>query len=415
VTLAKRRQRILLLLAGIGFGLRLVLRLSRGEADFLQNGYTFNLSVAQSVLDGNGFCWMSGGSCAARMPVYPLLIGPFLWSGSTYPGLVVLEAAAGAAMVWVAWRLGVELFDARAGLLAAAMAALSPYALVHDTALQDTVIVNLLVGLGVALLLRARRTSSGALFFAGGVVVSLAVLTSARIAYVLPIAWIWTAVCCGDSWARRLQYAPLVGCPILVLVGGWMVRNSRLIGSPVLSTQAGTDLWAANNPWTFDHIPRESIDRSMADALSRLSPEQQAALDAARSNELASSRVFAEWAFDYMKTHRAETLAGNLRKMWVVVSAELSPARGRLTQAGYAVLYGTVHLLAIVALWRSRSDPARHSMIWAFLFAFSATTAIYWAHTSHKSVIDVFLFVYAAGALTQWTTRASHTTTTPIT
>jgi hypothetical protein len=67
------------------------------------------------------------------------MLAPFVSSG-WFPGVATCRRL-GAAMVWLTWRLGRELFDARAGLLAAAMTAFNPYALIHDTA-PDTVLVS---------------------------------------------------------------------------------------------------------------------------------------------------------------------------------------------------------------------------------------------------------------------------------
>jgi hypothetical protein len=50
----------------------------------------------------------------------------------------VIEAALGASMVWLAWNIGLELTDDNAAVIAAAGVALNPYAIVHDTALQET-------------------------------------------------------------------------------------------------------------------------------------------------------------------------------------------------------------------------------------------------------------------------------------
>ncbi|MBF8292581.1 MAG: hypothetical protein HW392_1408, partial [Steroidobacteraceae bacterium] len=302
------------LLVAAAFGLRLMIRLPRGESSFLENGYTFYLGLSTTFLRGGGFCSAPGEGCASRMPVYPLLISPFLSSGWIYPGLVVLQAAIGTAMVWVAWKLGLELFNARTGLLAAGMTAFSPYAVVHDTALQETVLVNAFLALGVALLIWASRVSSGRLFAAGGATLALAVLTSARIGFVLPIAIAWTTLCAGRSWKRRVRDAVLVALPIAVLVGGWMVRNWSLTGAPVLTTEAGSNLWFANSPWTFSHFPRGSIDRSSVEAIEHLTAQQVTALETAGSNEIAVSRLWATWAFEYVKTHPIETMQRALEK-----------------------------------------------------------------------------------------------------
>lgn len=400
---------ILVVLLTIAFGLRLLVRLPRDESSFLEDGYTFYLDMARTFLDGSGFCWEPAYRCADRMPVYPLLISPFLSSGWMYPGLAIVQAAVGASMVWLAWRLGLELFNARAGLLAAAMAALGPYAVVHDTALQDTVVVNVLIALGVAVLLSAARTSSLGLFVSAGATFALAVLTSARIGFVVPIAVAWTALCAGRSWDKRLRHAGFLVLPIAVLVGGWMVRNWQITGWPVLSTQAGTDLWAANSPWTFAHFPRRSIDLSMVEAMTHLTPRQAVALDSAGSDEVAASRLMALWAVEHMKAHPLETLFGGARKVWVVVSAQLSPARGSLAQTGYTIVYGTLHLLALAGLWQARANWRPQALVLAIVLSFLAMTAVYWAHTSHKSVLDIFLFVYAGAALSHFVARRTDT------
>ena len=387
----------------LAFALRLVVRLARGEAIFLDQGYTFYLSIARTLVAGGGFCSAPGGDCVTRMPAYPLMLASFVSSGWVYPGVAIVQAALGAAMVWLTWRLGRELFDARAGLLAAAMTAFNPYALIHDTALQDTILVNAFLLLGVTLLLSNARPQ-GRRLVGGGMAFAVAVLASGRVGFILPVAILWAALCVGGDWRSRLCYAALVLLPALVLVGGWMVRNWRITGVPVVNTQVGYALWVGNNPWTFSHFPIRSIDLSAAEAWAHLPPDRRAALSAAHS-ELAFSQISAAMAVDHIRTHPMETLWGAVRKIFVVLSAQLSPARDALTQAGYALVYGSVRLLALFGFWQSRTDWRRHSLIWGLLLGFLATTAIYWSHTSHTSVIDAILFVYAGAALSHFAAR----------
>jgi 4-amino-4-deoxy-L-arabinose transferase-like glycosyltransferase len=395
--------RVLVLLVVAGFGLRLLLRLPAGESSFLDNGYTFYTDIARTFLEGHGFCGSPGEWCAGRMPIYPLLISPLLAAGWVFPGLIVVQAAIGGGMTWIAWRLGLELFDTRTGLLAAGMTAFSPYAMVHDTALQETVLLNALLALGVALLLQASRSSSGRLFAAAGLALALAVLTSARVGLVLPVALAWTAVGTGRTWKRCVRDAVLLALPIALLVGGWMIRNWTFADAPALSTETGESLWYANNPWTFSHFPHESIDLSASESLEHLTQQQASARETIDGkDEAAVSRLMTTWAFDYVRTHPVDTIVGSVYKVWVVVSAQLSPSRGRLTQTGYLALYGTIHFLALIGLWRFRANWRRQALVWLVLWSFLLTTAVFWAHTSHKSVIDIFLFVYAGGVLSWW-------------
>src|SRR4249920_3082028 len=97
-----------------------------GEADFLENGYSFYLRMARTFLDGHGLCPAPGLQCAARVPGYPLLLAPFEAAGWVYPGLVLVQAALGTGTAWFAWAIGRQLFDARAGLIAAGLTAFNP-------------------------------------------------------------------------------------------------------------------------------------------------------------------------------------------------------------------------------------------------------------------------------------------------
>ena len=58
-----------------------------------------------------------------------------------------------------------------------------------------------------------------------------------------------------------------------------------------------------------------------------------------------------------------------------------------------------VHLLAAVGLWRVRRRWREHLVVGVVFLAFALTTAVFWAHTSHKSYLDVFLFVYASAGV----------------
>ena len=146
--------------------------------------------TAEHFVRGEGLCF-TAGDCALRPPLYPLLLAPFVAAGSLYPWAVVLQAVIGAALVWIAFRLGSLIDNPSAGLVAAVLTAFSPYAIVHDTALQESVLVNLLIALGVLWLVQARDVSRDGLALAGGTAIGLAILTTTRVALFLPWAIVW--------------------------------------------------------------------------------------------------------------------------------------------------------------------------------------------------------------------------------
>ena len=280
------------------------------------------------------------------------------------------------------------------------MAAFNPYALIHDTALQETALFNLLMALSVWLLLRLRRPRAGLAALGAGIAVALATLTTARIAFFVPCAVLCAGMAPGLTRPARMRRAVLVALPVLILAGGWTVRNWRLLGAPVLTTETGQSLWEANNEWTFSNFPVRSIDLSKGEAYRHLTPEQLDELGK-QGDEIAGDRLLLRWGIEYISAHPVKTVWNGIRKVWVAASGQLSPARDRVRQAGYGLVFACVHLLAAAGLWGSRSQWKVHVPVYFLFLSFAITTAVFWAHTSHKSYLDAVLFVYAASAVTK--------------
>jgi 4-amino-4-deoxy-L-arabinose transferase-like glycosyltransferase len=391
------RRGWLIAIVVIGIVMRTVIRLASGEAAFLTNGYSFYLAIAENLVAGNGFCYAPEESCALRMPLYPLVLAPLAAVDIVYPAIVIVQALLGGLLAWIAWWLGRELFSDRVGAIAAIATALNPYAVLHDTALQDTALLNFLVAGSIALLLRAARANTAASWLAAGLVLALAVLTSARIVLFVPLAIVWASAAARGPWPARLKTAMLMTLPIVVLLGGWMVRNWRVAGAPVLTTEGGEALYFGNSSLTFRHFPERSIDLT-AGEIERLPAGEQRMLASLAGQDVALDRLYRRLALDYIAANPTATTVGAICKLWVTASAELSPAREPFIQWGYRAVFVPLHLLAIIGAWQARGRG--HWLIGACLLAFALTTAAFWAHTSHKSYLDPLIFVYAsAGAV----------------
>jgi len=236
---------------------------------------------------------------------------------------------------------------------------------------------------------------------AAGLGLALAVLTTARIALFVPLALLWVGLVGAPTLALRGRRVLLVALPVVLLVGGWIVRNWVVVGAPVLTTESGESFWGANNEWTFDYLPDRSIDLAVVKSYEALSPERQRALNGLEDHEVARDRLVAGWGWEYIHAHPALTLWRAGRKLWSAASGRLSPSEGRsrLELTGYSLVFLPVHLLAAIGLWRARRQGSEHLLVAFVLLGFAVTTATFWAHTSHKSYLDVFLFIYAAAAL----------------
>jgi hypothetical protein len=356
-------RRAILWLAALGFVLRLGVRLHSGAADFWVNGYTFFFDLARRIL--------AGVLPDYRMPLYPLLLAVVTWGRQAFLPVVVVQSLIGAGTAWCAGLLAAEMFGSGAAVIAAGIAALYPYYVVHDTALQETSLFTLLTLVAVILL---RRGSAWA-----GLALGAAVLTRATLApfAALAVAWnLWTRT--GKPFHRLA----LVCCVAPALLALAAFRG-----------ETGLELWNGNNPLTFSHYPRESSDLSKAAALDALTPaERDAATDA----------WFAHRAVAYMRDHPWLTVGNGFRKIGAAFGWLPSPRRGFWPDLVYALSYGPVILLGLYGMWMKRKDLRDDMVIYLGFVSFLLVTAVFFGHTSHRAHLDVYWIVFAAGALSRY-------------
>jgi hypothetical protein len=222
-------------------------------------------------------------------------------------------------------------------------------------------------------------------------------MTSARLVVFVPLAIGWGVAAVAPR--RRLRTALALSLPVIVLAGGWMIRNWRLTGAPVLTMEGGEALYFGNSPLTFMYFPEESIDL-VAGEIEHLPPEAQAVLEPLGADDPARDRIYRQWAIAYARSHPLDVAWGGIRKLWVVVSAQLSPERGALVQWGYRLTFLALHVLAMVGAVKARGRG--HVLAALMVAAFAVTTAVFWAHTSHKSYLDALTFIYAAAGVRAW-------------
>ncbi len=409
----------LLATAAAALLLRIVARLLSGEADFWQNGYTFLFELARNVAAGNGYAFDNQPPTMARVPVYPLFLAAVTSGRQAFLALVIAHSLVGAATVVCVGLLTAELFGrsgagtasgaagTNAALIAAAIAGIYPYYVVHDTALQDTALFTLLSLISVLLLRRARRSMSGRIAAAAGLVLAAAVLTRSTIAPFAVVAplWLYAARSRGSQSSRetslteRARAALLCAATLVLGVAPWLVRSYVIAGTPVLESDTGARLWDGNSPFTFSRYPEESIDLSKAAAIEALTANELAELGAAGSDEVAVDPWFLHHALAFMRAHPWLTIANGLRKIGAAFSILPSPRRSFWPTLAYSLSYGPVMVLGLfgmIASWRSWRE---HSLIYWLFGSFALLTAVVFGHTSHRVFLDVYWMAFAAAAI----------------
>ena len=338
--------------------------------------------------------FQSARPTAFRVPLYPAFLAAVTFGHQAFLPVLVAQSLVGAGTVLCAALIARELFGHTAALIAALLTAIYPYYVVHDTALQETSLYTFLVALAVFLLLRARRSGSALIAASAGVTLGAAVLTRANLAPFALLAPLWLALAGGSravTWRQRLRVAIICAGVGIVTVAPWLIRSYQLTGSVTLSTQNGFFLWLGNNPYTFSHYPRESIDLSQATALAALSPEEKSELEARQGNEALVDEWFRKKGLDYIRDHPWQTLDNGVRKIVDAFGWLPSPRRSFWPSLVHALSYGPVMILGLWGMWTGRRHWREHSIFYAQFVAFAAVTAVFFGHTSYRSYLDVLL------------------------
>lgn len=389
----------------LAFALRVIVRLYLGAADFWASGYGFFLPLAHSIASGNGMALAEGSPTAFRVPLYPAFLAAATFGQNGFLPIVLAQSLVGAAIVWCAALIARDMFGSPAGLVAASLAAIYPYYVVHDTALQENSLYTLFTVAAVLLLMRARRGGSAATAGCAGLVFGAAVLTRANLAPFAAVAPLWLLVpAAAKPWLGRRELWASVVCAaaIALVVAPWIVRSYRLTGVPTLTTQSGFFLWLGNNPETFSRYPTQSIDLSQRVALAALGPQDKAELKSRRGNEAATDRWFRDKALAYMRDHPWQTIGSGFRKLAAGFCLLPSPRRGFWPDLIYLLSYGPVMILGLAGMWASRQNWREHLIFYALFASFAAVSAVYFAHTSYRSYLDVYWMIFAAPLLVRF-------------
>jgi 4-amino-4-deoxy-L-arabinose transferase-like glycosyltransferase len=387
----------------LAFLTRFLVRFSYGEDYFWKNSYSLFYELSQSIAQGRGLCyeWV-GLKCAHRPPVYPSFLLISMIFGKSYITIVVLQSLVGAATALCAYLIAKELFDKTAGVIATSGVALYPYFVMHDTALQETGVFTFLTALAILLFLKCRRSSSQFVSLAAGVFLGLGVMTRTTLVIFVPFALAWLLFFAGLDKREAIQKTAVAALGFALIVSPWLVRNSVLLASPTFSTLSGLTLWAGNNPYTFSNYPDNSIDRSVDKAWDELPREERLAIKQLSSDEVGQNSWFISKALAYIKEHPGETLKRAFLKLGAAFSWKQNPARPGFVQTVYFLSYFPVLLLGIVGALMARKRWKEHSLIYGLFVSFAIVTAIFFAHTSHRVYLDVYLLIFGAYALTKF-------------
>lgn len=373
------------------------------DIDFWKSGYSFYYLIAENFLrtgtlylhHGHGL-YTAETLYAVRTPLYPLLIAAVCKLTDFSAAVFVLtEAFISTFTVFLVYLIAEESFNRRAAFLSAVFYGFYPYAVFHDTQLQENVLYNFLSLLAIWFLLNGIKQKKNAGFFLGGLSLGLATLTRAShvihsFSLILIVLYLLRT-----NLKTALVATGLIILGLSVTLGPWVLRNKRVVGVAVVTTLTGDTLAEAHNPYTFLYYPyKGSID--LGSAAFKESLEKDGTLSSLPKGEMAQNKWYGKFALDYISNHKIQTLTRGIQKMAVNFLGVLSPLQDPLKNTSYFVSYWFLTLLALLGIKSMRQTAFFYFFI-TLCLSQAFFSFIFWAHSSHRTFLDPLLAV-ASGA-----------------
>ena len=374
MTTANNTRILLAACLGMALALRLAFALFYWVGQPLTHDEREYLALGRSVARGDGFHYPADepapgtGQQFGRAPGYPLFLAA---TGITQPmehaprRVQIAQAVTGTLIVWLLASIVSRAAGPRAGLTAAAIAAVYP-PLVWTPAyvLSETVFSAL--ALAAARVLQNRGPSSEARsLISGGILTAAAILTRPALIFFLPLAGLW-------MWrSRRLAAAALFLLVVVLCVAPWTIRNHRVYGRWIaVASEGGVTFWTGNHPLAIGEG-----DMAANPAIKRAELQFRAAHPGLTPEALEP--LYYRDAFAWIRDHPGAWLVLMARKaFYTIVPAGPSYA---VHSTKYVVASVASYLLILAAAcagaWRWRQSARRTGPVPLWLMAASTVAA----------------------------------------
>lgn len=363
----------------------------------------WNFSIADNLLDGDGFSINGRDETTYRPPGYPVLILPFVALGAGAEVLRVVNFVALAATGGVVYLLVRQFARPAFGLLAAAATAFYPFSIYTAGTLYPQILATLPLVVAVWLLQRevgrpGRDGGTVRVLAVTGLLLGVSVMIVPNHLFLVLVMAAWTAWVLARAGRAVLVPTVVLLAAALVLPVAWTVRNVATHDELFfISSNSGHVLLVGNSEnTTANNGPSADITRYVEEA------------DARGYDEFERDRYYRSEAIDWITSHKAEAAGLYLRKLVNYFNAsndlyeqsEESPARDAIAYAAYLPVLALL-VVRLALLRRVRPVPVERLVLLLYL-SNALFMAIFFTRVRYRLPLDILLFAALAIFLGRW-------------
>jgi tetratricopeptide (TPR) repeat protein len=402
----KAKYPLIWLILGLALALRLWNIIAIGDgfyANFLSDASTYKL-WASKILAGSSYL----GPAFPMGPLYPYFLALCLSLGLGFGSVLFLQAVFGTAVVYIIYILSRGIFEEKAGLISAFMAAIYAPFIFYDGLLLSESLQLLLISLALFLIIppKNKKVKTVSYLF-GGLSIGLTALGRGTILiFVLFVVIYWLYQAARSAKSKGREY---IKRAILVLVGSFCgilpaALHNVVNGEPVLiSSNSGINFYIGNNPEAAGAYDEPRGLNLSSDFTGRGIAERET------GRQLKSSQVSGYWsgkAFDFLKDHPLSFLRGLLVKAWLylwyfdIPQAEAVQIQGEFSPA-FKIFPSGYWFVLIPGLWGmflSKRGESERLLILLFLSAL-AGAVIFFVIGRFKLAGSISLLVFSGGGM----------------
>jgi hypothetical protein len=387
------------------------------DAPTITDALDYN-QLAVGIVENGSYVSQSGQLISLRPPLYPAVAAAIykLFGLESYLAVSIFHGALSLVTVWLAFRLGTEVYSERVGLGAAALTCFYPSLLAYNQFFLSEVLFTFFVTAGALLSVKVLKTAGIGAAVLLGVALGLGALTRSVLWLFAPLLSLGLAMATHAGPGRRMAVATVTFVAFAATIAPWAIRNTRLQKTfTVIDVMGGRNVMMGNYEYTprdrsWATIETETGDRAWHRVLAAKTPGYS------KLTQGQIDKAAMRYGVEYFFSHPWQSLTRSTVKFFNFWQLEREIVAGMrqgtlgstplgitIAVAIFVCAYYAITLFAALfgALMTPPADRSCHLLLVAWIAFPAALHAIAFAHSRYHLPLVPILTVYAAAAFVQ--------------